>query len=97
MFTDFVCFQIYFRDYVAQSCLLNGTAYICFSIMDCHEMRRDVFLSTAQLSVLELNLITSTILSRSTFAKKFSKIWELLQTLTSKQTDKLHPKLHPKT
>ena len=50
---DWFClFQIYFRNYVAQTCLLNGTAYICFSIMDCHEMRRDVFLSTAQLSVL---------------------------------------------
>ena len=52
MFTDFVCFQFYFRDFVAQSCLLDGTAYICFSIMDCQEMRRDAFLSTAQLSVV---------------------------------------------
>ena len=52
MFTDFVCFQFYFRDCVAQSCLQNGTADICFSIMVCQEMRREVFLSTAQLSVL---------------------------------------------
>ena len=51
MFSDFVCFQIYFQDYVAQSCFQNGTAYICFSIMDCHEMRRDTFLSSAHLSV----------------------------------------------
>ena len=32
MFTDFVCFQFYFRDYVAQPCSQIGTAYICSSI-----------------------------------------------------------------
>ena len=32
MFTDFVCFQFYFRDYVAQPCSKIGTAYICSSI-----------------------------------------------------------------
>ena len=32
MFTDFVCFQFYFRDYVAQPYSQIGTAYICSSI-----------------------------------------------------------------
>ena len=27
MFTDFVCFQFYFQDYVAQPCSEIGTAY----------------------------------------------------------------------
>ena len=52
MFTDFVCFQFYFRDYVAQPCLQIGTAYISFSIKHCHEKCRDAYSSTAQVSVL---------------------------------------------
>ena len=32
MFTDFVCFEFYFRDYVAQPYSQIGTAYICSSI-----------------------------------------------------------------
>ena len=44
MFTDFVCFQFYFRDYVAQPCSQIGTAYISFSIKYSHEMRSSLFL-----------------------------------------------------
>ena len=65
MFTDFVCFQFYFRDYVAQPCSQIGTAYICSSIkVLSRNAQRRIFVDCAGVRFINFHKISKICLSQ---------------------------------